>query len=80
MTYVEEMEALLRSHLAAVVALLNKHPEHREQTAYEVLGAAVAVADSMGVDADGFVAQLRQRYRKPPVLSPPATTEKGGER
>lgn len=65
------IEAALNKHERDVAELLAKYPRSRKHIAYGVLGAALAVADSTGADAEGFIAHLRKRHPRP------ATTEKG---
>lgn len=53
-----------------LVALLDRHPQFRKSFAYGRLGGAVAFADKMGCDVEGFLAHLRATQEKPPVLVP----------
>lgn len=53
------------------VALVNQFPEYRRHIAYAMLGSAIAVADSMGCDVEGFLVKLREHAPKPDVLFPP---------
>jgi hypothetical protein len=58
-------------HLSAVADLIAKWPNFRNHISCGELGAAVAVADSFGVDAEAFIASLRDNCEKPDVLVPP---------
>jgi hypothetical protein len=54
-----------------VADLIAKWPNFRNHISCGELGAAVAVADSFGVDAEAFIASLRDNCEKPDVLVPP---------
>ncbi len=58
-------------HMAGFKALLERWPAYRAHLAFGLLGGAVAVCDSLGLDVEGFVAELRKREPKPAVLVPP---------
>jgi hypothetical protein len=72
---ISEVQAIVIAELdrntAAVGALIEAYPDLRSSIACAFLGAAVATADTMGVDVEGFIASLRKRYEKPDVLVPP---------
>lgn len=74
MTDISEVQEIVTEELdrnsAAVTALIVAHPDIRTSIARAFLGAAVATADTMGVDVEGFIASLRKRYQKPDVLVP----------
>ena len=63
-----------KRHTQAISAIIGKHPEYRAQLAYALLGGAIAVCDSFGLDVQGFLDELRRREPMPAVLVPP----KGG--
>jgi hypothetical protein len=66
-----KMYDLLDRHNREFSDLINQWPEQRSHIAYMMLGSAVAVCDSFGLDVEGWLAELRRREPKPPVLSPP---------
>jgi hypothetical protein len=63
-----EFYAETKRHLDAVVALIGRAPAFKRHFACGMLGKAIALADSVGADADGFIAHLRatQAVRVPP--------------
>lgn len=70
-----ELQALIEAENdrgnVAFCAIVERWPNFRKQVAVAVLGMAVASADSMGVDVEGFIRELRARFPKPDVLVPP---------
>lgn len=60
-----------RRHLEALQNIMKRWPEYRSQFAYAMLGQAIALCDSFGLDVDGFIRELRKREPMPPVLVPP---------
>lgn len=65
-----EYLAVEKRQVAEWVALVNRWPNFRQHFAYGFLGHAIAIADSFGCDVEGFLAELRKREPKPPVLTP----------
>lgn len=61
-----------------VANLLARFPDRRHHIACGVLGAAIGVADTIGVDVPGFLAHLRSQHAKPDVLVPPQQPPTGG--
>jgi hypothetical protein len=59
-----------RRHLAAFVRLIGKWPNFRRHVACGFLGAAIAEADKIGVDVEGFLAHIRAKEPRPAVLAP----------
>ena len=53
------------------VDFIKRYPRWRFTYVLEVLGAAVALCDSFGVDAQAFLTKLRATEPMPPVLFPP---------
>jgi hypothetical protein len=62
-----------KRHTDEVVRICGRWPEYRLHMAHALLGGAVAVCDSFGVDVERFIAELRRREPMPPVLVPPAS-------
>jgi hypothetical protein len=58
-------------HQHEIARLIDLYPAYRSHFCYGLLGGAVAVCDTFGVDVEAFVAELRERCPKPPVLTPP---------
>jgi hypothetical protein len=58
-------------HTKALANMFASWPEFRKNIALYQLGCAVGVADSMGVDVEAFLTDLRSKYAKPAVLVPP---------
>jgi hypothetical protein len=59
-------------HQHEIARLVDEHPEYRSHFCYGLLGGAVGVCDTFGIDVEGFLVELRKRYPKPPVLNPPS--------
>lgn len=64
-----------RRHMAAISALIGRWPAYRSHLAYALLGSAIAVCDSFGIDVDAFLLELRRREPKPSVLVPPTGSQ-----
>ena len=58
-------------HIGAFVRTCARWPNFRLSFAYALLGSAVAMVDSMGGDADGFLRNLRAQEPKPAPMLPP---------
>lgn len=65
------VHAEVARHTKAMTDLINRNPEYRSHLAYALLGSAIAVCDSYGVDTETFIAHLRATHDKPEVLVPP---------
>lgn len=69
------VEAMVKSeerrHVQAIATLMQRYPEYRSHLAYALLGSAVAVCDSLGIDPIAFIRGLRDTEPLPPVLVPP---------
>ena len=52
----------------AWVALVSRWPNHAKALATAFLGNAIGIADTFGVDVEGFLAQLRKTHPKPAPL------------
>jgi ABC-type transporter Mla maintaining outer membrane lipid asymmetry permease subunit MlaE len=65
------IHAVVYASLDGVVALIQKFPQDRADIAVILLGGAIAIADTMGVDVEGFLTELRRTTTKPDVLVPP---------
>lgn len=73
---VQERAALeVDRHLGALSAIILTNPEKRREVAMHALAGAVALADSMGVDVEAWLAGLRRQHARAPELVPPT---KGG--
>jgi hypothetical protein len=70
-----EVEAAVRvevaRHCDAIRALIAKHPEARRLVCLGLLGEAIGVCDSFGVDVEEFLSGLRASFPRPPVLVSP---------
>lgn len=62
-------------HVRAVGDFIARWPEHRADLAYGLLGQAIGVCDSFGLDVEGFVANLRRSVPKPAVIVPPTSRQ-----
>lgn len=66
---------LYRQEKAAIdqfVAFIARWPQYRKHAACAKLGSAVAMADMVGEDAEGFIAKLRATHpERPDGLEPP---------
>jgi hypothetical protein len=71
-----EAEALAAVDRAVTpfVDMLRRYPAWREEIAYVFLGSAIALADSMGCDVEGFLEGLRKQCPKAAVLVPPRSS------
>lgn len=58
-------------HLAAMLEIIVKYPAYRAHLAYTLLGGALGVCDTFGVDAQKFIDDLRRTQPMPAVLVPP---------
>lgn len=65
------IDAAEKRHIEDVCKIVQQWPEYRAQFAHQLLGGAIAVCDSFGVDVEGFIAELRRREPMPAVLVPP---------
>jgi len=63
-----ECEREEKRHVAEVSRIIDQWPEYRYHLACALLGSAVAIADSFGIDVEGWLAGLRRRHPRPPVL------------
>lgn len=68
----EAISAACDANMRELSRLLSEHPDHRKAIAYEFLGAAIAWADMMGCDVEGFLRHLRATFDHPGVLVPPS--------
>ena len=57
--------------MAGIMSIVGKWPEARVELAYALLGGAIAVCDSFGIDVQAFLDELRRREPMPAVLTPP---------
>lgn len=53
------------------VSFVERWPNFRRHAAFGLLGNAIAIADTMGLDVEGFLAELRRRHARPDVMAPP---------
>jgi hypothetical protein len=67
----QAVKAEVARHCDALRDLIAKHPESVRLVCLGLLGEAVGVCDSFGVDVEEFVAKLRSTFGKPGVLVPP---------
>jgi len=51
-----------------VQELIVARPQDAKKIAYGFLGHAIAYADTMGIDVEAFVAEIRSRFVKPSTL------------
>jgi hypothetical protein len=56
----------------AFTAFVRQWPDYREHAACAILGAAIGLADVMGVDVEGYLAKLREMEPKPGIMRPPS--------
>ncbi len=70
-----EQRAIIHAELERsedeIVAFALRWPEKRKQLACALLGAAIGVCDTFGVDAEEFIVSLRAKCGKAPELFPP---------
>lgn len=50
------------------VAIVKRWPNHAPDFATAFLGHAIGIADSFGIDVEGFLVHLRKTHPKPPPL------------
>ncbi len=67
-----ECQAESGRQLQWFAAIVLKHPEFRRHVAFALLGSAIALADMVGIDVEAWLAELRRREPKPPILVPPS--------
>lgn len=60
--------------IAATVTFIRLFPEYRIEIAKRMLAVAVATADSMGINVQAFLNELRRTEPMPEVLVPPKET------
>lgn len=63
-------KAVVDKYIRDIVAIIN--PEERAEIAYGLLGTAVAMCDTFGLDVPDFLKELRSKEPMPDVLVPPA--------
>lgn len=67
-----EMRRIENRYFDAIIALIARSPADRIAIAYSLLGQAVAMCDTFGIDVNDFLRKLRAAEPMPDVLVPPA--------
>lgn len=71
-TLYDEMKRLQDEESQRLLDIVSRHPERRFEVAESLLGGAIAVCDTFGIDAESVLREIRRREPKPAVLVPPA--------
>ena len=61
-----------RRQIAAFASFVHRYPQFRKHAACAALGTVVALADSVGEDAEGVIANFRKNFHEklPPIVPP----------
>ena len=67
-----EFRRIEKRYFDAIIVLIGRSPADRIAIAYSLLGQAVAMCDTFGIDVNDFLLKLRAVEPMPDVLVPPA--------